>query len=102
VYLVRGVIVGDNQAYISLPKSQEIKAFSDLPEVDWLAFANSFGMEASYSQDREIFQSQLEEAKQSRQPTLLWVRVPGLLDDEFKQTTSLEYKNWLTALRSRL
>ncbi len=95
-------IVGDNRAYISLPKSQEIKAFSDLPKVDWLAFANSFGMKATYSQDRETFQGQLEKAKKSKRPTLLWLRVPGLLDDEFKQTTSLEYKNWLTALRSKL
>jgi thiamine pyrophosphate-dependent acetolactate synthase large subunit-like protein len=95
-------IACDNQSYVSLPQSTKMKEISDLPEIDWMGFAKSFGMKASFSNDREEFKSQLTEAQNSKGPSLLWVTVPGLLDDEFKQTKTLEYKNWLTELKDKL
>ncbi|HHD73105.1 MAG TPA: hypothetical protein ENL02_04295, partial [Epsilonproteobacteria bacterium] len=95
-------IVCDNQAFISLPKSKEIKEISDLPEIEWISFAKSFGMKATYSDNKDEFKKQLRKAKDQKEPVLLWVSVPGLLDDEFKQTKTLEYKNWLTELKEKL
>lgn len=95
-------IACDNQSYISLPKSKDMKEMSDLPEIDWMSFAKSFGMKASFSDNREEFQEQLTQAQNQHEPSLLWVMVPGLLDDEFKQTKTLEYKNWLSELKDKL
>ncbi len=95
-------IVCDNQSYISLPQSKTMKEMSDLPEIDWLSFATSLGMKASFSDNREEFQEQLTKVQNSEGPSLLWVTVPGLLDDEFKQTKTLEYKNWLSELKDKL
>jgi len=95
-------IACDNQSYVSLPQSTAMKEISDLPEIDWMSFAKSFGMKASFSDNREDFQEQLIKARNRNGPSLLWVTVPGLLDDEFKQTKTLEYKNWLTELKDKL
>ncbi len=95
-------IACDNQSYASLPQSAKMKEISDLPKIDWMSFAKSFGMEASFSDNREEFKEQLVKAHKRNGPSLLWITVPRLLDDEFKQTKTLEYKNWLTELRDKL
>ena len=95
-------IVCDNHSYASIPQSKKMKEISDLPDIDWISFAKSFGMMASFSDNREDFKEQLTKAQNRNGPSLLWVTVPRLLDDEFKQTKTLEYKNWLTELKDKL
>lgn len=95
-------IVCDNHSYASTPQSKKMKEISDLPDIDWMSFAKSFGMKASFSDNKEEFKKQLSEARNNNGPSLLWVMVPRLLDDEFKQTKTLEYKNWLTELKDKL
>lgn len=95
-------IVCDNLSYASTPQSQTMKDITDLPETDWISFAKSFKMKAYFSNNNDKFQEDLENALKENKPTLLWVKVPMLLDDEFKETKTLEYKNWLTNLKDKI
>ena len=86
-------ILCDNESLASTPGNDALKK---LPAVRWDEFAGSFGIPTHFSADRETFTQHLLAAMRSPEPTLLWTRVPDLLDDEIDIVAGEADKSWLS------
>jgi len=85
-------ILCDNQCLASTPGNDALKKLSS---VRWDNFAGAFGVKTYLSVDDEAFTRNLLVAMTSPEPTLLWTRVPDLLDDEVNIVASASDKTWL-------
>ena len=86
-------ILCDNESLASTPGNDEVKR---LPAAHWEKFAGSFGIQTLSSTDCDAFVEHLGTAMNSHEPTLLWTRVPDLLDDEIDILTSKPDSSWLS------
>lgn len=86
-------ILCDNESFASTPGNDAIKK---LPAVRWDVFAGSFGVRTHLSADYGTFKQHLLAAMKSPEPTLLWTRVPDLLDEEIDIVAGEFDKSWLS------
>lgn len=86
-------VLCDNESLASTPGNAALKK---LPAVRWDEFAGSFGIRTHFSADRQTFTQHLLMAMRSSGPTLLWTRVPDLLDDEIDIVSGRADKSWLS------
>jgi len=88
-------VLCDNQSYASVKAQKEAK---ELPEINWGSFAELIGIKSFFVDNQKEFSKQLINALACNEPTLIWTKVNGLLDEEMVKTQTLEYKNWLSGI----
>jgi acetolactate synthase-1/2/3 large subunit len=88
-------ILCDNKSYASTKAPEQAK---ELPYIDWELYAESFGLQSCYVNNKLDFSNKLTDALLNDKPILIWTEVPYLLNDELQKTEKIEYKNWLSAI----
>jgi acetolactate synthase-1/2/3 large subunit len=91
-------VLCDNQSYASILSREHMENYASLANSDWSLLAKSIGISCTLVTSSADFRRALQAGLARKEPTLLWLKVTNLLDDELRYTHSLEYKNWLTAI----
>lgn len=89
-------ILCDNQSYASTAKLN--RKAKKLPFIDWKNYAASFGLKSFFADNKTRFSDALNQCLSSDQPTLIWAKVPYLLEDEIHKVEKVEYQNWLSKI----